>query len=134
MLALITTEPIDEPSVHNSVLTPTAGALVTFSGIVRDHDEGRGVLSLDYQAHPEAERMLRECCERIAAESGLAVAAVHRVGALKLGDVALSAAVASAHRREAFETCARLIDEIKLTVPIWKRQHYSEGSSDWVGL
>jgi molybdopterin synthase catalytic subunit len=78
--------------------------------------------------------MLRECCERIAAESGLAVAAVHRVGSLAIGDVALAAAVASAHRREAFEACARLVDEIKLTVPIWKRQHYSEGASDWVGL
>ena len=132
--ALITTEPIDEAALRRAVLSPANGALVIFSGIVRNHDNGRSIRSLDYQAHPDAQRMLAKCCARIAAESGLNIAAAHRIGSLEIGDVALYAAVAAPHRREAFETCERLVDEIKMTIPIWKRQNFPDGASEWVGL
>ena len=134
VIALVTAQPIDEAALRRSVLAPTAGALVAFSGIVRNHDHGRSIRSLDYQSHPDAERILAECCARIAAESGLPVAAAHRIGALQIGDVALFAVVAASHRREAFETCERLVEEIKHTIPIWKRQWFDDGASEWVGL
>ena len=132
--ALITTEPIDEAALRRAVASPASGALVVFSGIVRNHDNGRSIRSLDYQAHPDAQRMLAECCARIAAESGLRVAAAHRIGSLQIGDVALYAAVAASHRQKAFETCERLVEEIKTTIPIWKRQYFPDGVSEWVGL
>ncbi|MCD5347991.1 molybdenum cofactor biosynthesis protein MoaE [Agromyces sp. H3Y2-19a] len=133
-LAAITAEPIDEQAVRAAVEADESGAIVLFCGVVRDHDGGRGVRSLDYRAHPEAERFLAECVERVADETGLAIAAVHRVGELKIGDVALYAATAAAHRAEAFDACERLVEEIKRTVPIWKRQHFADGVSEWVGL
>lgn len=133
-LARVSEAPLRAEEAEDAVLSVADGALVTFRGVVRDADEGRGVLALDYSAHPEAERFLRESCERIAAETGLTVAALHRVGALRIGDVALVAAVAAPHRAEAFAACGRLVDDIKTSVPIWKRQHYEDGVSDWVGL
>lgn len=134
MMALVTAQPIDEAALRNSVLTPTAGALVAFSGIVRNHDHGQAIRSLDYQAHPDAERILTECCARISAESGLQLAAAHRIGSLQIGDIALFAVVAASHRKEAFDTCERLVEEIKHTIPIWKRQWFDDGASEWVGL
>lgn len=133
-LALITAEQIDEHAVRQAVETATSGAVVLFAGVVRNHDHGMSVLSLDYQAHPEAERVLADCCRQVTAETGVVVAAVHRVGHLKVGDVALSAAAAAAHRAEAFTACELLVNRIKATVPIWKRQHGADGSSEWVGL
>lgn len=133
-LAQITEAPIDEDAVRRSVDAPTSGAVVLFAGVVRNHDHGRGVLSLDYQAHPEAERVLADCCRQVTAETGLVVAAVHRVGHLEIGDVALFAAASAGHRAEAFAACELLVDRIKANVPIWKRQHGSDGSSEWVGL
>jgi molybdopterin synthase catalytic subunit len=133
-LGFVTEEPIDEAALQASVANPTAGAVVTFSGIVRNHDHGQSIRSLDYQAHPEASRILAECCARIAAESGLPLAAAHRVGSLQLGDVALFAVVAASHRKEAFDTCERLVEEIKHGIPIWKRQWFADGASEWVGL
>lgn len=133
-LGFVTDEPIDEAALRASVTNPSAGAVVTFSGIVRNHDHGKSIRSLDYQAHPEASRILAECCARIAAESGLPLAAAHRVGSLQIGDVALFAVVAASHRKEAFDTCERLVEEIKHTIPIWKRQWFEDGASEWVGL
>jgi molybdopterin synthase catalytic subunit len=132
--AAISAEPIDSAVVEEFVLSPQNGAVVSFRGIVRDHDHEEAVQGLDYQAHPDAERFLRECCESIAAEFGLPVAAVHRTGSLAIGDVALVAAVASPHRAEAFAACAELVERIKTSVPIWKRQHFDAGTSEWVGL
>jgi len=132
--ALITDEPIDEAAVRSAVGGDADGAVVMFCGVVRDHDGGRAVESLDYRAHPDAERFLREIVERIAAETGRRVAAAHRVGDLRIGDVALFAAASAGHRAEAFEACELLVEEIKRGVPIWKRQHYDDGVSEWVGL
>jgi len=134
MLATITAEPIDEAVVRGSVETPRSGAVVLFCGIVRDHDRGRGIRRLDYQAHPDADRLLAECCAEVAESSGLRVAAVHRIGSLEIGDVALCAAVAAAHRREAFDACEELVERIKHSLPIWKRQYFDDGISEWVGL
>jgi len=90
------------------------------------------VTRLDYSAHPDAAAFLLAACERVSGD--LVVAAVHRIGTLEVGDVALVAAVAAPHRAEAFATCAALIDAIKAEVPIWKRQHSPDGSTEWVGL
>lgn len=132
--ASISSQPLDAAAIEHLVLTPADGALVTFRGIVRDHDHGASVSALEYQAHPDAERFLEDACATIAAETGLRVAAAHRVGSLVVGDVALVAAVAAAHRHEAFDACERLVDLIKQTVPIWKRQHLADGVTEWVGL
>ncbi|WP_395638461.1 molybdenum cofactor biosynthesis protein MoaE [Pseudolysinimonas sp.] len=133
-LALITADPIDRAWLEAQVLTSTDGALVVFEGVIRDHDHGEGVSSLDYQAHPDAERFLADVCASVATSSGLRVAAAHRIGHLEIGDVALVAAVAAAHRAEAFAACAELVEQIKQRVPIWKRQHLADGPSEWVGL
>lgn len=114
--------------------SPHNGALVTFRGIVRDHDHGLAVTALDYQAHPDAARFLEECCATVAVETGLRVAAAHRVGSLAVGDTALVVAVSAPHRSEAFAACERLVELIKHTVPIWKRQHLADGATEWVGL
>lgn len=132
--ALITDEPIDEAAVRGAVGGDADGAVVMFCGVVRDHDGGRAVRALDYRAHPDAERFLREIVERTAAETGMRVAAAHRIGDLRIGDIALFAAASAGHRAAAFEACERLVEEIKRGVPIWKRQHYDDGVSEWVGL
>ena len=132
--AIITSDPIDLAAVDAAVSGPTYGAVALFSGVVRNHDHGRSVSALEYQAHPDAERFLRVCCESVAADTGLSVAAIHRVGPLSVGDIALVAAVAAAHRGDAFAAIETLVDRIKTEVPIWKRQQFPEGTSEWVGL
>lgn len=121
-------------SVEGAVSSRACGAVVTFRGVVRDVDGGRDVTGLDYEAHPDASEVLRRCCAAVSAETGLRVAAVHRYGVLTIGDVALVASVASGHRAEAFAACSLLVERIKAEVPIWKRQHFTDGDSEWVGL
>ena len=130
----VTDQPLDAAAIEALVLSDADGALVTFRGVVRDADGGREVSALDYSAHPDAARILRECCEAVSVETGVTLAAAHRFGALTVGDVALVAAAASPHRAEAFAACQLLVDRIKAEVPIWKKQHYPDGESDWVGL
>ncbi|AYG03978.1 molybdenum cofactor biosynthesis protein MoaE [Gryllotalpicola protaetiae] len=134
VLSGISAEPIAIDEVEAFVRASGNGAVVSFAGVVRDHDGGRDVSALEYQAHPEAERFIAECCREVAASTGLRVAAIHRVGSLEIGDTALVAAVAAPHRREAFEACAELVEQIKHRVPIWKRQRFADGVSEWVGL
>jgi molybdopterin synthase catalytic subunit len=133
-LAIVTDETLDAASLEAWVLDETHGALVTFRGVIRNHDHGEQVSALDYSAHPDAERFVREACVSIEAEFDVRVAAAHRIGALRIGDTALVAAVSSAHRAEAFAACSKLVDTIKLTVPIWKRQHLADGETEWVGI
>lgn len=132
--ALVTSGALDRAAVEAAVLTDADGALVVFEGVIRNHDEGKGVSGIEYQAHPDAEAFLRSVCASVAAETGLRTAAAHRYGELAVGDVALVAAVAAPHRAEAFAACERLVDEIKARTPIWKRQHLADGTSEWVGL
>ncbi|MEU2000325.1 molybdenum cofactor biosynthesis protein MoaE [Rhodococcus sp. NPDC019627] len=134
ILAQISDLPLDAAVVDAAVAGPEHGAVVVFTGVVRNHDAGQSVSALEYQAHPDAERFLRTCCEEVASSTGLPVAAIHRVGALTVGDLALVAAVAAPHRAEAFAACAELVERIKHEVPIWKRQHFADGASEWVGL
>jgi molybdopterin synthase catalytic subunit len=132
--ARISAAALDTEPLEAFVLTAANGALVTFHGIVRNHDHGLAVTALDYEAHPEAERFLEECCAEVAAATGLRVAAAHRTGSLAIGDTALVASVASPHRAEAFAACSQLVELIKQRVPIWKRQHLADGVTEWVGL
>lgn len=134
VFARVTTDPLDRVAIEAFVLSRQDGALVTFEGVIRDHDHGDAVTALDYEAHPDAERFLRETCAEVARETGLRVAAAHRVGALAIGDVALVASVAAPHRAEAFAACALLVDRIKEHTPIWKRQHLEGGATEWVNL
>lgn len=123
---------VDE--VLAAVADPAAGGQVLFLGAVRDADDGRRVDGLSYSAHPTAEDVLRAVAERVASRPEvIALAAVHRVGDLAVGDLAVVVAVSCAHRGAAFEACRQLIDELKATVPIWKHQLFSDGTDEWVG-
>ena len=123
---------VDE--VRAAVAAPGAGGIALFAGAVRDSDHDRYVSGLSYSAHPSAENELRRVAEVIAEKfKAIGVAAVHRVGDLAVGDLAVVAAVSCAHRAEAFDACRALIDELKATVPIWKHQRFADGDSEWVG-
>ncbi len=129
----VTAEPLDVAVHERLVARPAAGAVVSFAGVVRDHDDGRGVLELEYEGHPSAERVLAEVAAEIAADPAVhAVAVSHRIGRLEIGEVALAAAVSTAHRAAAFAACARLVDEVKARLPIWKRQVFADGTEEWV--
>jgi molybdopterin synthase catalytic subunit len=131
--AEVTAEVLDLAEHERLVASPRSGAVVSFAGVVRDHDHGREVGSLDYEAHPGAADVLREVAEEIAKHPAVnAVAVSHRIGPLQVGDVALAAAVASAHRGEAFDACRRLVDEAKARLPIWKHQQFADGTDEWV--
>jgi molybdopterin synthase catalytic subunit len=111
-----------------------AGACATFEGWVRNHNEGQAVDSLEYEAYAElaeteGQRVLAEATEKF---DLLAAEAVHRVGHLQIGDMAVWVGVASAHRGPAFDACRYIIDELKARVPIWKKEHYSAGTSVWI--
>lgn len=117
------------------VRDPTVGGIALFVGVVRDHDEGQGVTSLDYSAHPRAQQVLQECAERAAAvHDVVSVAVEHRTGHLEVGDLAVVVAVGAVHRAEALAACAELIDDLKARVPIWKEQAFDDGGAAWVGL
>lgn len=131
--AVVTTEPLDVRAHEVAVAHPSAGAVVSFAGVVRDHDGGRGVVELEYEGHPSADDVLAEVAAEIAADPAVyALAVSHRVGRLEIGDVALAAAVSTAHRAEAFALCARLVDEVKARLPVWKRQVFTDGEEEWV--
>lgn len=134
VLARVSTEPIDEELVRRAVEADDCGALVMFHGVVRDHDGGQGVRALDYSSHPEAEDLLRALVREEQERTGIRLAAWHRTGPLAIGDAALVAAAASAHRAEAFAAIEQLVERIKSEIPIWKRQHFTAGTSEWVGL
>lgn len=115
------------------VATDADGAVVTFAGVVRDHDGGKGVRALGYEAHPTAGEVIARVAAAVAAEHpGVRVGVLHRVGDLVVGDVALAAVVASPHRAEAFAACSALVDRVKEEVPIWKHQRFADGSDEWV--
>lgn len=126
--------PISLTEHEDLVAHDAAGAVVGFSGVVRNHDGGRDVVRLEYSAHPLAEQTLFEVLAEVAgAATGVrAIAASHRVGTLHIGDAALVAAVAADHRGAAFETCERLVDTIKERLPVWKHQFFADGTDEWV--
>lgn len=133
-------EPLSVDEVVGAVKDPAAGGTAFFTGSVRDHDRAQGgqedrpVVRLTYSAHPTAVDRLREVMEKVAADFPVtALAAVHRVGELEIGDLAVVVAAAAPHRAEAFAACRRLIDDLKHQVPIWKYQEFADGGSEWVG-
>jgi molybdopterin synthase catalytic subunit len=133
VIITVTDATLDLTAHERAVAGPTAGAVVSFAGVVRDHDGGRAVTLLEYEAHPAAEAVLKEIATEAAAWPEVrGVAVSHRVGVLAVGDVALAAAVATAHRADAFAACARLVDEVKARLPVWKRQLFADGTEEWV--
>lgn len=133
LLALRDT-PLDVAELLAAVQDPAAGGVVSFTGLVRDHDGGRAVCELEYVAHPHALAALRAVAEAVAADLPVhGLAAVHRTGLLAVGDVAVVVAASAAHRGQAFEAARRLIDDLKATVPVWKRQVFAHGGQEWVG-
>jgi len=133
-------EPLSVDEAVGAVKDPAAGGTAFFVGSVRDHDRAQGgqddrpVVRLTYSAHPTAVDRLREVMEKVAADFPVtALAAVHRVGELEIGDLAVVVAAAAPHRAEAFAACRRLIDDLKHQVPIWKYQEFADGGSEWVG-
>lgn len=127
--------PIDVASHEALVDHSAAGAVVSFAGVVRDHDGGRGVTRLEYSAHPSAAEVLAEVAAEVAAasEGVRAIAVSHRIGVLNIGDAALVAAVSADHRAAAFRTCALLVDTVKERLPVWKHQFFTDGTDEWVG-
>jgi len=129
--------PLSVDEVFQAVQDPAAGGTALFVGTVRDVDPSvdprATVVRLDYSSHPNALAKLHEVVDRVATESDvIAVAAVHRVGELAVGDTAVVVAAAAGHRAEAFGACRRLIDELKAEVPIWKHEVFVDGETAWV--
>ncbi|MGH3358698.1 MAG: molybdenum cofactor biosynthesis protein MoaE [Nocardioidaceae bacterium] len=126
--------PLSVDEVYTSVVDPRCGGVGLFVGTVRDHDHGRDVNALEYSAHPTVVSELRTIAEAIAERFDVvALSAVHRVGALEIGDIAVVVAVSAAHRGEAMDACRALIDDLKAGAPIWKHQLFSDGEDEWVG-
>ncbi|MDQ0617788.1 molybdenum cofactor biosynthesis protein MoaE [Arthrobacter globiformis] len=152
--AVLSAEPISVDQAIAAVESETAGAVVSFSGVVRNHDGGKPVDRLSYSAHPTARRVLDDVVAQLVAEQAAAAGTegagpdgaggagaappvriwvAHRVGPLEIGDPALVCAVAAAHRGQAFAVCSELVDRVKAQVPIWKEQFFSDGTVEWVG-
>lgn len=126
--------PLDVTEVLEALGDDASGGVNIFVGRVRDHDGGNGVTGLDYSAHPTALDTLYDVSRRVAAAHAVqGLAAVHRIGPLAIGDIAVIVATASAHRGAAFEATRDLIDTLKSEVPIWKHQLFEDGTDEWVG-
>ncbi len=130
--------PLSVDEVLRAVTDRHAGGIDLFIGAVRDHTPerpGEQVTELEYSAHPTAREQLLEVARKVAANHpGTALAAVHRIGTLRVGDLAVVVAASAAHRAEAFAACRALIDTLKAQVPIWKREEFRDGSHTWVGI
>jgi molybdopterin synthase catalytic subunit len=151
--AVLSAEPISVDQAIAAVESETAGAVVSFSGVVRNHDGGKQVQRLSYSAHPTAHQVMADVVAALVAEQAggagagsqsagdadggqrqpVRIWAAHRVGMLEIGDPALVCAVSAAHRGQAFEVCSELVDRIKAQVPIWKEQFFTDGTVEWVG-
>ncbi len=130
----LSSEPIDVATCKAHLAEARAGACVTFEGWVRDHNDGQPVASLEYEAYAplaenEGARILAEAAEKFPL---VAVFATHRVGHLRIGDIAVWVGVAAEHRGAAFDACRYIIDETKQRLPIWKKEHYTSGTSEWI--
>lgn len=127
--------PIDAAALERLVDDARVGAIVTFSGNVRDHDHGRAVRSLFYEGHPSAQQVLEEVAAGIAADFDLiALAVEHRIGEIAIGESALVVCAASAHREQAFAACAAAVDRTKDALPVWKHQVFADGTDEWVNF
>lgn len=135
VFAEVSAEPIDPAQLSTLASHDAAGAVVTFGGVVRNHDIGQPVDSIEYSAHPQAAEILRIVADEMTGRPGVhAVGVAHRIGHLHVGDIALVAVVAAEHRQQAFQTTIDLVDEVKKRLPVWKKQHFSDGHTEWTGL
>ena len=130
----VTSTPIEPAKLQESLRHPGAGGYCAFEGWVRNVNEGRTVRRLEYEAYEplvitEGEKVLAEAMQKYAF---LQARCVHRTGLLEIGDLAVWVGVAAAHRDEAFRACRYIIDELKVRLPIWKKEHYVDGDSGWV--
>ena len=133
VIARVVDEPLSVADHEDAVADKAAGAVVSFAGVVRDHDSGRSVTELEYVGHPSAAEVIATIAGEFATRPEIhAVAVSHRVGMLGVGDVALACAVSTSHRAAAFAACAELVDEVKKRLPIWKRQVFTDGQEEWV--
>ena len=133
-LLAVSDAPLDLGQVYAAVDDPAAGGIAVFVGTVRQVDGGKRVTRLEYTAHPSAEAVLLSVADDIVAKYDvIALAAVHRVGSLEIGDIAVITAVSCAHRGDAFDACRALIDDLKLRLPVWKHQIFADGTEEWVG-
>lgn len=131
-VAAVRDQPLDAVRVAGLVSDERAGATVTFTGVVRNHDHGRAVTGIEYVGHPSADAVLAEIAAEFTGREGVhAVAVEHRIGTLAVGDLALVAAVSASHRAQAFSTCSELVDRVKEKLPIWKRQLFTDGTAEW---
>jgi molybdopterin synthase catalytic subunit len=127
-------KPLNVAELAASLTDNHAGALVSFEGRVRDTNEGKAVTDLEYEAYPSLSLAEGTAVVREAMEGVIAARCVHRVGRLSVGDVAVWIGVTAGHRDQAFRACRYIIDEVKRRVPIWKKERYADGSSEWIGL
>ncbi|MGV1037795.1 MAG: molybdenum cofactor biosynthesis protein MoaE [Candidatus Nanopelagicales bacterium] len=134
VIASVASDALDVTLHLEAVATAESGATASFLGVVRNHDSGDSIATLEYQAHPTAGDVLDQLAVQTAARPGIhRVAVSHRVDALlDIGDVAIVCAVSAAHRAEAFEACSDLVENIKHQLPVWKLQTRTDGSQDWV--
>lgn len=133
--ASVSEAPLSVDRLLGVVFDPEVGGVGLFIGVVRNHDEGAGVVSLDYTQHPSAAQVLTDCALRTAEHHDVvSIAVQHRVGHLEVGDLAVVVAVGAVHRAEALAACAYLINTLKAEVPIWKEQRFASGQAQWVGL
>ncbi|MCZ0856812.1 molybdenum cofactor biosynthesis protein MoaE [Actinomyces israelii] len=132
MRAGLASEPVSAAELAAAVEDRAAGAVVTFDGMVRDHDRGRGVNGIVYSAHPSAEEVVARIAHEVAGRPGLrALAVVHRVGDLGIGETALGVAVSADHRAAAFEAARDIVEEVKRRLPVWKHQIFDDGTREW---
>lgn len=133
-MVVLTHEPIDYEAITEQVRSHAAGAVVLFLGTVREMTSGRQTLALDYEAYPEMAEAKMSELEQAAKDRWPVIESriVHRLGRLELGEISVAIAVSCPHRQQAFEAGRFLIDEFKLVVPIWKKENWSDGSTEWV--
>ena len=135
VMAYVSDEHIDMAALQDCVRLEASGAEVSFCGRVRNHDQDRSVDGIEYVAHPSASDALLSIAKDVSATSGCnKIAVIHRFGKLKVGDVALGIAISASHRQEAFATMEKLTERIKMELPLWKKQEFTDGSSEWSGM
>ena len=131
--AKVTADRISAESLVAIVKADEAGAIVTFSGEVRDHDKGRAVAALNYEIHPSAQNVIERIANEVAKSHEIVnVALAHRYGEIPIGESAFVVAVSAAHRGPAFACCEELVERVKAELPIWKHQTFTDGSFEWV--
>ena len=135
VFAEVTESPLDAAALSAQVGHEAAGAVITFSGVVRNHDVGQAVDSIEYSSHPQAAEIIAQLAAETAVRDGVhGVGIAHRVGHLQVGDVALVDVVAAEHRSQGFGAVIDLVDEVKKRLPVWQKQHFTDGHTEWTGL